>query len=284
MHYSIPAFATIKRGLRGHAAVTAGATVITLIALLALIAPYFTVDMMHANPMDRLEPPQAGRWFGTDSLGRDLFSRTMNGGRISLAVGLSAALLASCLGVVVGLLAGFFRSLDAVIMRIMDGIMSIPDILLAIALVAINGSSLRNVIIAITIPQIPLIARLMRSMVLSIREQPYVAAAISIGTPVSRLLWRHILPNTMATLLVQATYICAAAMITEALLGFIGAGLPPDIPSWGNIMAQGRMYFQMAPWIIFIPGVFLTLTVLAVNILGDGLRDLLDPRLARQMK
>ncbi len=264
--------------------VVVGLAVIVIIGVLAMIAPYFTVDPLAIDPLARLEAPLPGHWFGTDNLGRDIFSRTINGGRISLAVGLSVAALATAAGLFFGLVSGFFRAADMAIMRVMDGIMSIPDILLAIALVAINGSSLRNVIIAITIPQIPLIARLVRSVVLTIREQPYVEAAISIGTRPPKLLFRHVLPNAMAPLLVQATYVCAAAMITEALLGFIGAGLPPNIPSWGNIMAQGRMYFQLAPWIIFFPGVFLTVAVLAVNVLGDGLRDMLDPRLARQMK
>lgn len=264
--------------------VVIGSAVVLVMAALALAAPYFTVDPLSLDPLVRLLTPQAGHWFGTDNLGRDIFSRTINGGRVSLTVGLSVAALATSAGLVLGLVAGFFQAADMVIMRVMDGMMSIPDILLAIALVAISGSSLQNVIIAITIPQIPLIARLVRSIVLTIREQPYVEAAVSIGTRTPKILYRHVLPNAMAPLLVQATYVCAAAMITEALLGFIGAGLPPNIPSWGNVMAQGRMYFQLAPWIIFFPGVFLTVTVLAVNVLGDGLRDMLDPRLARQMK
>jgi peptide/nickel transport system permease protein len=183
----------------------------------------------------------------------------------------------------IGLISGYSRPVDAVMMRIMDGLMAIPEILLAITLVAITGASIQNVIVAITIPEIPRVARLVRSVVLMIREEPYVEAAISVGTGIWKMLFRHILPNTVAPLLVQATYVFAAAVITEALLGFIGAGTPPEIPSWGNIMAEGRSYFQLAPYIIFFPGIFLTLSVLAVNILGDGLRDMLDPRLARQM-
>lgn len=269
---------------RRNPTVAIGSAVVVVMIIIALAAPYFTVDPRALDPLVRLQSPELGHWFGTDNLGRDIFSRTVNGGRVSLVVGVTVALLATCAGLVLGLVSGFFQLPDMIIMRIMDGMMSIPDILLAIALVAINGSSLHNVIIAISIPQVPLIARLVRSIVLTIREQPYIEAAVASGTRTWKILYRHVLPNAVAPILVQATYVCAAAMITEALLGFIGAGLPPDIPSWGNVMAQGRMYFVRAPWIIFFPGVFLTITVLAINVLGDGLRDMLDPRLARQMK
>jgi peptide/nickel transport system permease protein len=198
-------------------------------------------------------------------------------------VGLGVGLLATFFGLMVGLVSGYSRPVDAVIMRIMDGLMAIPEILLAITFVAITSASIQNVIMAITIPEVPRVARLVRSVVLMIREQPYVEAAVSIGTGLPKMLLRHVLPNTVAPLLVQGTYVFASAVITEALLGFVGAGTPPEIPSWGNIMAEGRIYFQMAPWIIFFPGTFLTFAVLAVNVLGDGLRDMLDPRLARQM-
>lgn len=196
---------------------------------------------------------------------------------------MGVAVFATLAGLMIGLISGYSRPVDAVMMRIMDGLMAIPEILLAVTLVAITGASIQNVIVAITIPEIPRVARLVRSVVLLIREEPYVEAAISVGTGIRKMLFRHILPNTVAPLLVQATYVFAAAVITEALLGFIGAGTPPEIPSWGNIMAEGRSYFQLAPYIIFFPGIFLTLSVLAINILGDGLRDMLDPRLARQM-
>jgi peptide/nickel transport system permease protein len=278
------AWTRLTRFCRRHPTVTGGAVVVLAMGAVALMAPHFTLDPLYIDPLQRLQPPAPGHWFGTDNLGRDIFSRTVNGGRISLAVGFSVALLATLLGLLVGLVSGFSRAVDNVVMRVMDGLMAIPDVLLAIALVAVTGASIENVIVAISIPQVPLVARLVRSIVLSIREEPYVEAAISVGSRTAKILYRHILPNAMAPLLVQATYVCASAMITEALLGFIGAGVPPDVPSWGNVMAQGRMYFQIAPWIIFFPGVFLTMTVLAVNIMGDGLRDMLDPRLASQMK
>ena len=268
---------------RRNPTVICGAAVLVLISVLTLIAPFVTSDPLSIDPILRLKRPSAEYWFGTDHLGRDIFSRTLHGGRISLIVGLGVAVFATLAGLMIGLISGYSRPVDAVMMRIMDGLMAIPEILLAITLVAITGASIQNVIMAITIPEIPRVARLVRSVVLMIREEPYVEAAISVGTGIRKMLFRHILPNTVAPLLVQATYVFAAAVITEALLGFIGAGTPPEIPSWGNIMAEGRSYFQLAPYIIFFPGIFLTLSVLAVNILGDGLRDMLDPRLARQM-
>lgn len=268
---------------RRHPTVVWGAAVLIVMTVLTLLAPYITTDPLEIDPIRRLKTPSSEYWFGTDYLGRNIYSRTMHGGRISLIVGLGVALFATFTGLVIGLVSGYSRPIDAVMMRIMDGLMAIPEILLAVTLVAITSASMQNVILAITIPEVPRVARLVRSIVLTIREEPYVEAAVSVGTGIPKMLWRHILPNTLAPLLVQATYVFAAAVITEALLGFIGAGTPPEIPSWGNIMADGRTYFQLAPWIIFFPGLFLTLTVLAVNIFGDGLRDMLDPRLARQM-
>ena len=268
---------------RRNPTVICGAAVLILISVLTLIAPFVTSDPLSIDPILRLKRPSAEYWFGTDHLGRDIFSRTLYGGRISLLVGLGVAVFSTLAGLMIGLISGYSRPVDAVMMRIMDGLMAIPEILLAVTLVAITGASIQNVIVAITIPEIPRVARLVRSVVLMIREEPYVEAAISVGTGIRKMLFRHILPNTVAPLLVQATYVFAAAVITEALLGFIGAGTPPEIPSWGNIMAEGRSYFQLAPYIIFFPGIFLTLSVLAINILGDGLRDMLDPRLARQM-
>jgi peptide/nickel transport system permease protein len=268
---------------RRNPTVICGAAVLVLISVLTLIAPFVTSDPLSIDPILRLKRPSAEYWFGTDHLGRDIFSRTLYGGRISLLVGLGVAVFSTLAGLMIGLISGYSRPVDAVMMRIMDGLMAIPEILLTVTLVAITGASIQNVIVAITIPEIPRVARLVRSVVLLIREEPYVEAAISVGTGIRKMLFRHILPNTVAPLLVQATYVFAAAVITEALLGFIGAGTPPEIPSWGNIMAEGRSYFQLAPYIIFFPGIFLTLSVLAINILGDGLRDMLDPRLARQM-
>jgi peptide/nickel transport system permease protein len=207
----------------------------------------------------------------------------MYGSRVSLIVGFGVALLSSVIGVLIGVISGFVRWLDTIIMRIMDGLMAIPGILLAIALMALTRGSVSNVIIAITIPQVPQVARLIRSVVLSLREQPYVEAAVASGTRLPKIILRHILPNTMAPLTVQATYICASAMITEAILSFIGAGTPPTIPSWGNIMAEGRALWQVKPYIVFFPAAFLSVTVLAVNLMGDGLRDALDPRLAKRL-
>lgn len=269
---------------RRHPTIVIGALLLLVMLIIALLASYLTPDPMKLNPIKRLRVPGEGMLFGTDMYGRDVFARTLHGSRISLLVGLSAAAVSTFFGLAIGLMAGYNRLFDTIVMRFMDGIMAIPSILLAIALVSLTGASVGIVIVAISIPEIPRVVRLVRSVVLTIREQPYVEAAISVGARLPAILLRHILPNTLAPLIVQATYVCASAMITEAILSFLGAGTPPDIPSWGNVISEGRQYFQRAPWIIFFPGVFLTITVLAVNILGDGLRDGLDPRIARQMR
>jgi len=269
---------------RRHPTIVIGALLLLVMLIIALLASHLTPDPMKLNPIKRLRVPGEGMLFGTDMYGRDVFARTLHGSRISLLVGLSAAAVSTFFGLTIGLLAGYNRLFDTIVMRFMDGIMAIPSILLAIALVSLTGASVGIVIVAISIPEIPRVVRLVRSVVLTIREQPYVEAAISVGARLPTILLRHILPNTLAPLIVQATYVCASAMITEAILSFLGAGTPPDIPSWGNVISEGRQYFQRAPWIIFFPGVFLTITVLAVNILGDGLRDGLDPRIARQMR
>ncbi len=260
-----------------------GGTLLLVMVAIALLGPLFTADPMALNPIKRLKPPSGEFLFGTDFLGRDIFARVIYGARISLAVGLAVALIAISVGLVMGMIAGYVRALDAVIMRVMDGLMAIPGILLAIALISLSGATLATVVVAIVIPEIPRVVRLVRSVVLTVREEPYVEAAIAAGTRLPQILVRHILPNTIAPLIVQATYISGSAMLTESILGFLGAGIPPEIPSWGNIMSEGRTYFQISPWIIFYPGIALALTVLAVNIVGDGLRDTLDPRIARKM-
>ena len=261
-----------------------GSIILIIIIFVAILGPFFALDPVSLNPMSRLKPPGAAGLFGTDQLGRDVYSRVINGGRISLVVGLTVAIFAVIFGTVMGLLAGYIRILDAIIMRVMDGLMAIPAILLAIAMISLSGATLTTVIAAIVIPEIPRVVRLVRSVVLTVREEPYVESAISVGTPVYLVMIRHVLPNTIAPLIVQATYICGSAMLTEAILGFLGAGIPPEIPSWGNIMSEGRTFFQLTPWIIFFPGIALAVTVLSVNIVGDGLRDTLDPRIARNMR
>jgi peptide/nickel transport system permease protein len=242
-----------------------------------------TVDPTALSPSNRLKPPTGQNWLGTDQFGRDVWSRLVYGARVSLIVGSLVALFSVGLGLIIGMVAGYIRWLDAVVMRVMDGLMAIPGILLAIALVSLSGASIWTVIIAITIPEIPRVVRLVRAVVLSVREEPYVESAISIGTPLVKILYRHVLPNCIPPLIVQATYICASAMLTEAILSFLGAGTPPIIPSWGNMIAEGRIFFQIAPWNILWPGVALSLTILAVNVLGDGLRDRLDPKIAKRM-
>jgi peptide/nickel transport system permease protein len=282
---------SIWRRLASNLSVVVGAVLIVLIALVGVAAPLITPDDPTAiNPAGRNKAPGEEISFrndegqrvkktvlmGTDGLGRDIFSRVVYGARISLVVGILVAAVSVAVGLFIGLVSGYFRWLDSIVMRIMDGLMAIPSILLAIALVSLSGASLLAVVVAIALPEIPRVVRLVRSIVLSIREEPYVEAAISVGTPVPKILYRHVLPNTVAPLIVQATYICGSAILLEAILSFLGVGIPPETPTWGNIMAEGRGVFQLLPHNILIPGVFLTLTVLAVNMLGDGLRDTLE--------
>ena len=267
-----------------HPAIAWGGLLLGLIVLMAVLAPYlFTVDPTALAPAKRTRAPSALYWFGTDMLGRDIYSRVVYGARVSLLVGFAVSIVSSVIGMAIGLCAGFLRPIDTVVMRVMDGLMSIPSILLAIAFMALLGASVPNVVITVSIAEIPRVSRLVRGVVLSLREQPYVEAAIASGTSIPKIIWRHILPNTLAPVIVQATFVCASAMLTEATLSFIGAGTPPDIPSWGNIMAEGRTLWQVKPFIVFFPALFLSVTVLAVNLLGDGLRDALDPRLAKRI-
>jgi peptide/nickel transport system permease protein len=275
-----------------------GGAALSVLVLVAIAAPWLgTVDPTLFDAASRdLRPGQSGEimtldgdllqhrfLMGSDSFGRDIYSRVLYGARVSLLVGLASALVALAFGIVLGLSAGYVRWLDGPLMRVMDGVMAIPPILLAIALVALWRASLPTVVLAIAIPEIPRVTRLVRSLVLSIREEPYVEAAVSLGTPTAKIMFGHILPNCVAPLVVQGTYICAAAILVEAILSFLGVGLPPDIPTWGNIMAEGRVQFIAYPHNVFFPGLFLAATVLAVNILGDGLRDTLDPRMAKRV-
>jgi peptide/nickel transport system permease protein len=290
--------ATLNQRLWDHGSVRFGAAVLLMVLLLSLAAPWLgTVDpaAMDSNVINQ----PAGKtgafnlsdgsvvqhtfWLGTDNFGRDVYSRVMYGGRISLVVGICTSLLALSLGGLCGMLAGYFRRVDAVLMRFMDGLMAIPAVLLAIALVAVLGASVATVVVAIAIPEVPRVTRLVRSLVLSLREEAYVEAARALATPTAVILWRHILPNAMAPLLVQGTFVAASAVLTEAILSFLGLGLPPDVPTWGNIMAEGRVQFSIQPGNVLYPALFLVPTVLAINLLGDGLRDVLDPKFAKRV-
>ena len=265
---------------RRHPTVVIGGALLLVIVIASIAAPWLgTVDPISIDPSHRLRGPSADNWFGTDRFGRDMYSRVIYGGRISLVVGLSVAALSTLIGLTIGVISGYLRAVDAVVMRVMDGMMAIPAIMLAIALIALSKASVLIVIVAVTLPEVPRVVRLVRSIVLTIREQPYIEAATAIGTTVPRIMWRHLLPNALPPLIVQATYICASAVIIEAALSFLGAGTPPEIPSWGNMMAESRAYFLLDPALTLLPGIALTVTVLAVNMLGDGLRDGLDPRL-----
>jgi peptide/nickel transport system permease protein len=285
------------RAVRNPGVIIGGAIVLLMI-LVGVLAPFLgTLSPTEIAPAARNRMPGTERMvrtdtgeqvkvvhrMGTDSLGRDVYSRVIYGARVSIFVGITVALLSIFLGLVIGLVSGYFRWLDPIIMRIMDGLMAIPAILLAIALVSLFRAGIGAVIVAITFPEIPRVVRLVRSVVLTVREEPYVEAAVTVGTPTLPLLWRHVLPNTIAPLIVQGTFICASAILVEAILSFLGIGIPPEIPTWGNIMAEGRQFFRIYPHNILYPGIFLALTVLAVNMLGDGLRDTLDPKMAKRV-
>jgi peptide/nickel transport system permease protein len=290
--------ASAIRGALRNPSVIIGGAIVLIIALLSLAAPRLgTIDPAEINPAFRNKKPGAERTirmddgtqvkyehrFGTDSLGRDVYSRVIYGGRVSLIIGVTVAVLSIAIGLVIGMIAGYIRWLDGPIMRVMDGLMAIPAILLAMGVVSLSRAGLMAVVIAILIPEVPRVVRLVRAIVLSIREEPYVEAAITLGTPTPVLLFRHVLPNTIAPLIVQATFICASAILVEAILSFLGIGIPPDVPTWGNIMAEGRSLFRVYPHNILYPGIFLAVAVLAINMLGDGLRDTLDPRFAKRV-
>lgn len=273
------ALARARRAFRRHPTLIVGTVALVVIVAAATFAPlWWTGNPLQMRPIERLRPPSAQAWFGTDHFGRDIYTRTIYGARISLAVGAAVSVISLVLGTGLGLVIGFFRRLDTIMMRVMDGVMAIPAILLALALMALMRASVRNVIIALVIPEIPRVTRVVRASVLSLREHLMVEGARALGVGTPRILLRYILPALVAPLLVQGTYICASAILVEAYLSFLGAGTPPVIPSWGNIMAEGRAYVQLAFWIILFPGIFLAVTVLAINLVGDGLRDALDVR------
>ena len=274
----------LTRFTRRNPTMAAGMTVIIIMALTAILASVlFTADPRRPFPRDRFISPSAGHWFGTDNIGRDVYTRTIYGARVSMIVGFVVAAISMSAAAVIGLLSGYYRRVDVVVMRFVDALMSIPSILLALALAALLGGSVQNVIIALCVVETPRAVRVVRSSVISLREQMFVDAARALGVPTWRILGLHILPNTIAPLIVQGTFVCASAILIEAYLSFLGAGPPTDVPSWGNIMAEGRHHMSKAIWIILFPGTFLTITVLAINLAGDGLRDNLDPKLRRRM-
>lgn len=276
-------FARGRRFIRRNPTLTFGSFLLFLVVISAAFAPLAPGDAFDMQPIQRMRPPGADFWLGTDQLGRDIFARTLYGGRASLIVGLGVVVLAIGFGVVLGVLAGYFRKFEAPIMRVADALMSIPAVLLAIALVAVTKPGIATVILAISIPEIPRVVRLVRSIVLSQRELTYVDAAVASGSSAIKIILRHILPAAIAPLLVQASYICASAILIESALSFLGAGAPPEIPTWGNMIASSRLYLATAPWTIFVPSLFLAATVVSVNLIGDGLRDQLDPKLARRL-
>ena len=260
----------------------AGIAVVLLMALIAVFADLlFTGDPNTVTVSDRLQSPSSAYWFGTDLVGRDVYSRTIFGSRVSLMVGFSVALVSSALAAAIGLLAGYFRRVDAVVMRVMDGIMAIPVIILAMALVALIGGSVKIVVLVLPVAYTPAVTRVVRASVLALRERMFVDAARALGASPQRILRVHVLPNTLVPLVVLASLVAADAVLVEAVLSFLGAGAPPDTPSWGGIMADGSKNISGAAWVILFPGAFLTLTVLGINLAGDGLRDILDPKLRR---
>ena len=272
-----------KRALLKNPNMAFGFAILIVISFFTILAGTLDrYDPLRLDPPERLLKPSGAHWFGTDNTGRDVYSRTIHGGRVSLRVGFTVAVLTVGAGMVVGLISGYDRRADMVIQRFMDAIMSFPTLLLALALIAMLGSSVNNVIIVITVVDTPRMVRIVRAQVLALREFAFVEAARAIGAPTWRVLLLHVAPNTFAPVMVQATYVFATAILVEAGLSFLGLGIPPELPSWGNILALGRTYLQTAVWVAFFPGLVLTITVLAINLVGDGLRDALDPKLARR--
>jgi peptide/nickel transport system permease protein len=270
----------ILRYVLANPVIALASVLLMMIVVAALLAPLLAPqDPYVIDPLLRLKKSSEEHLLGTDAYGRDLLSRVIYGARISLAIGAGAALSSVALGLALGLLAGYVRGVDAVLMRIVDGMMAIPNVLLAISIVALVGANLWTVLVAITIPEVPRVVRLVRAVVLAAREEPYVEAARTLGTPTWRILLRHLMPNTVAPLIVQGSYVCASAILTEAILSFLGAGINPATPTWGNIMADGRSFFRLMPELIFWPGLCVSLTILSINLIGDAVRDLLDPRL-----
>ncbi|MDA9406957.1 peptide ABC transporter permease [Bradyrhizobium sp. CCBAU 45384] len=274
---------TLATFARRNPTVMVGGTLLMLVSLIAIFAPVLSGDPMSIAPTERLTAPSAEHWFGTDALGRDVYARTLYGARISLVVGVCATALSVAVGLTIGLITGYYRRADSYIMRVMDGMMAIPSILLAIGMIAVTQGGMAIVVLAITVPEVPRVVRLVRSVVLSTRELAFVEAAVVSGSHDLKIIHRHILPSTIAPLIVQGTLILASALLAESSLSFLGIGVPPEIPTWGNMISAHRLYLVRAPWSVFFPGAVLTVVVLAVNLLGDGLRDRLDPRLARRI-
>lgn len=279
---SMPFSAGLRR-LFGNRAMLIGAVILVIVVLAALLAPWVAPYAPNKlSIVNKLKPPSMTNFFGTDEFGRDIFSRAIFAGRISLLVSLGVVAISTVLGVILGVLAGFFRGLDAPISRLLDAMMSFPDILLAIALVAALGPSLTTVILALGITYAPRLARIIRGSTLVLRELPFIEAAVAMGLPTWQILARHVLLNLASPILVQATFVFASAMLAEASLSFLGVGVSTDMPTWGTMLASGREYMNNAPWLMVFPGLAIVFSVLSLQLLGDGLRDLVDPRLARE--
>jgi peptide/nickel transport system permease protein len=276
--------AIILRKLFGRRVVLVGAVILCIVAAAALLAPWITpYDPMALKILDRLQSPRATHWFGTDELGRDVFSRVVFGARYSLLIGLLVVVASTACGVLLGLTAGFFRRLDGPIMRVVDALMSFPDILLAIALVAVLGASMANVVIALSIVYTPRVARVVRASTLVVRELLYIEAARALGISTWRILFVHILQNIASPILVQATFIFAYAVLAEAGLSFLGVGVPPEWPTWGTMIASAQPFAHRALWLVMFPGIAIVLSALSLQMVGDGLRDLLDPKLRKSL-